>query len=100
MLFRRDREQDPRVVKDPHRLPPGQVLTLKWPVLSYGSPPRYDMTKWRLRLYGEVDAPATRHVDAREVDKSTARHVYRITTYALRRTSVSVWMAEESTTDA
>ena len=48
----------------------------------------------------EVDAPATRHVDAREVDKSTARHVYRITTYALRRTSVSVWMAEESTTDA
>ena len=59
MLFRRDREPDPRVVKDPHRLPPGQVLTLKWPVLSYGSPPRYDMAKWRLRLYGEVDAPAT-----------------------------------------
>src|SRR2546421_11550068 len=57
MLFRRDREQDPRVVKDPHRLPPGQVLTLKWPVLSYGSPPRYDMDRWRLRLYGEVDAP-------------------------------------------
>ena len=59
MLFRRDRETDPRVVKDPHRLPPGQVLTQKWPVLSYGSPPRYDMAKWRLRLYGEVDAPAT-----------------------------------------
>ena len=45
MIFRRDREQDPRVVKDPHRLPPGQVLTLKWPVLSYGSPPRYDMDR-------------------------------------------------------
>src|SRR2546426_1091427 len=59
ILFRRDREPDPRVVKDPHRLPPGQVLTQKWPVLSYGSPPRYDMTRWRLRLYGEVDAPAT-----------------------------------------
>src|ERR1700726_143102 len=59
MLFRRDREQDPRVVKDPHRLPPGQVLTQKWPVLSYGSPPRYDMTTWRLRLYGDVEAPAT-----------------------------------------
>jgi len=43
----------------------------------------------------EVNEPATRHVDARAVDKSTARHVYRITTYALRRTSVSVWMAEE-----
>src|SRR5207247_8043877 len=59
ILFRRDREPDPRVVKDPHRLPPGKVLTQKWPVLSYGSPPRYDMTRWRLRLYGEVDVPAT-----------------------------------------
>ncbi|HET9847199.1 MAG TPA: sulfite oxidase-like oxidoreductase [Candidatus Dormibacteraeota bacterium] len=59
MLFRRDREQDPRVLQDPHRLPPGQVLTQKWPVLSYGSPPGYDMTKWRLRLFGEVGAPAT-----------------------------------------
>jgi DMSO/TMAO reductase YedYZ molybdopterin-dependent catalytic subunit len=59
MLFRRDREQDPRVVADPHRLPPGQVLTEKWPVLSYGSAPRYDMTKWRLQLYGEVEAPQT-----------------------------------------
>src|SRR5438045_8517555 len=59
ILFRRDREPDPRVVRDPHRLPPGQVLTQKWPVLSYGSPPRYDMTRWRLRLYGDVAAPAT-----------------------------------------
>src|SRR3989442_15529080 len=59
MIFRRDREPDPRAVKDPHRLPPGQVLTQKWPVLSYGSTPRYDMTKWRLRLYGEVEAPTT-----------------------------------------
>src|SRR5260370_6623681 len=59
MILRRDREQDPRVVKDPHRLPPGQGLTLKWPVLSYGSPPRYDMARWRLRLYGEGGAPAT-----------------------------------------
>src|ERR671922_143208 len=58
MLFRRDREQDPRVLADPHRLPPGQVLTQKWPVLSYGSPPRYDMAKWRLRLFGAGGAPA------------------------------------------
>jgi DMSO/TMAO reductase YedYZ molybdopterin-dependent catalytic subunit len=59
MLFQRDREKDPRVVADPHRLPPGQVLTSKWPVLSYGSAPRYDMSKWKLQLYGEVEAPAT-----------------------------------------
>lgn len=59
MLFRRDRERDPRVLKDPHRLPPGQVLTQKWPVLTYGSPPHYDMTRWRLKLFGAVGAPAT-----------------------------------------
>jgi len=57
MLFPRHQEQDPRVLADPHRLPPGQVLTQKWPVLSFGSPPRYDMSRWRMRLYGEVEAP-------------------------------------------
>ena len=59
MLFRRGEEDDPRVVADPHRLPPGQVLTQKWPVLSYGATPRYDLSRWQLRLFGEVDAPAT-----------------------------------------
>jgi hypothetical protein len=54
----------------------------------------------------EVNEPARGRVAAREVDKPTARHVYRITqlvlrrvdaiaTPGLRRTSVSVWMAEE-----
>ena len=59
MLFRRDREQDPRVVADPHRLPPGQVLTAKWPVLTYGRTPRYDMSRWQLRLFGAVSSPAS-----------------------------------------
>jgi len=56
-IFRRDRVQDPRVVADPHRLPSGQVLTERWPVLTYGGTPRYDMAKWRLRLDGEVENP-------------------------------------------
>ena len=58
-FFRRDRTLDPRVVADPHRQPPGQVLTDKWPVLTYGRTPRYDMKAWRLRLMGEVDNPVT-----------------------------------------
>ena len=58
-FFRRDRTLDPRVVADPHRQPPGQVLTDKWPVLTYGRTPRYDMKTWRLRLMGEVDNPVT-----------------------------------------
>ena len=54
-LFSR-RPPDPRVQADPHRLPPGQVLTEKWPVLHYGSVPKYrDMDAWRLRVTGEVE---------------------------------------------
>ncbi len=47
------------MVADPHRLPPGQVLTQKWPVLHYGPTPHYkpaDLERWRLRVYGAVEA--------------------------------------------
>lgn len=53
------RRVDPRVEADPDRLPPGQVLTEKWPVLHYGSVPRYDMERWRLRVFGEVERELT-----------------------------------------
>jgi DMSO/TMAO reductase YedYZ molybdopterin-dependent catalytic subunit len=39
------------------RLPPGQYLTEKWPVLHYGAVPRIDLAAWRLRVWGEVDSP-------------------------------------------
>ncbi len=39
------------------RLPPGQSLTLKWPVLQYGSVPRTDLTKWGFRMDGLVEKP-------------------------------------------
>jgi DMSO/TMAO reductase YedYZ molybdopterin-dependent catalytic subunit len=41
---------------DPARLPPGQYLTEKWPVLHAGSVPRCDdLTTWTLRVFGEVE---------------------------------------------
>jgi DMSO/TMAO reductase YedYZ molybdopterin-dependent catalytic subunit len=40
---------------DPARLPPGQYLTEKWPVLHAGGLPRIDLTTWTLRVYGEVE---------------------------------------------
>jgi DMSO/TMAO reductase YedYZ molybdopterin-dependent catalytic subunit len=43
------------VEADPERLPPGQVLTEKWPVLHYGRVPEYDIDRWRLRIFGEVE---------------------------------------------
>jgi len=40
------------------RLPPGQSLTLKWPVLHYGSVPQFDPAKWDFRIWGLVEQPA------------------------------------------
>ena len=42
-----------------HRVPPGQVLTEKWPVLTYGQTPRFDPNKWSFRCFGLVEAEVT-----------------------------------------
>ena len=38
----------------PRRLPPGQVLTEKWPVLTYGATPLVDLQTWTFRCFGLV----------------------------------------------
>ena len=43
MLFEgKDRRELERKIRQEGRLPPGQSLTLKWPVLYYGSVPPFD----------------------------------------------------------
>jgi len=37
------------------RLPPGQSLTLDFPVLHYGGVPRFNEATWDLRVFGEVE---------------------------------------------
>ena len=37
------------------RLPPGQTLTDKFPVLSYGPTPRFDRAEWDFRVVGLVE---------------------------------------------
>jgi DMSO/TMAO reductase YedYZ molybdopterin-dependent catalytic subunit len=44
---------------DPARLPPGQYLTEKWPVLHAGSVPQTDLASWDFRVFGEVESPVT-----------------------------------------
>jgi DMSO/TMAO reductase YedYZ molybdopterin-dependent catalytic subunit len=44
---------------DPGRLPPGQYLTEKWPVLHAGSVPHTDLATWDFRVWGEVESPVT-----------------------------------------
>jgi DMSO/TMAO reductase YedYZ molybdopterin-dependent catalytic subunit len=51
-----NRAPDPAVAE---RVPPGQYLTEKFPVLHYGSVPRTDLASWDFRVYGLVDSPLT-----------------------------------------
>lgn len=46
------------------RLPPGQIVTRKWPVLHYGRVPAVDLGRWQFRLWGAVEAPVTLGWDA------------------------------------
>lgn len=39
------------------RLPPGQVLTTKWPVLHYGLVPSVDLKTWTFEVSGLVEQP-------------------------------------------
>jgi DMSO/TMAO reductase YedYZ molybdopterin-dependent catalytic subunit len=44
---------------DPARLPPGQYLTEKWPVLHAGTVPQTDLATWDFKVFGEVEEPIT-----------------------------------------
>ena len=48
---------------DPARLPPGQYLTEKWPVLHAGTVPQTDLATWDFKVFGEVDEPTTLSYD-------------------------------------
>jgi DMSO/TMAO reductase YedYZ molybdopterin-dependent catalytic subunit len=59
-LFRSKAEDKVRAAGyDPARLPPGQYLTEKWPVLHAGEVPKVDLATWDLRVWGEVENDVT-----------------------------------------
>jgi DMSO/TMAO reductase YedYZ molybdopterin-dependent catalytic subunit len=53
---RREREREMRAAG---RLPPGQSLTLKWPILHEGPVPAFDPRTWDFRIFGRVEEPVT-----------------------------------------
>lgn len=62
--LRRPDDQPSGVIVSPdthraQRIPPGQSRTRKWPVLDASGPPRIDMTKWRIELFGLVEKEAS-----------------------------------------
>ena len=59
-LFRSKAEDKVREAGyDPARLPPGQYLTEKWPVLHAGDVPDVDLATWTLQLSGDVEQPVS-----------------------------------------
>ncbi len=52
-----DRRVLERKMKAEGRLPPGQALTLKWPVLHAGAVPEFDPQTWDFRAGGLVETP-------------------------------------------
>lgn len=57
VLGERGRRQAKELGIDPGRVPPGQYVTQKFPVLTYGPNPKVDMDEWSFSVWGEVDAP-------------------------------------------
>lgn len=55
-VFRRKEEEER--VKQEGRLPPGQSLTQKFPVLHYGPVPKFNPATWDFRVWGEVEEEA------------------------------------------
>jgi DMSO/TMAO reductase YedYZ molybdopterin-dependent catalytic subunit len=49
------RKDDEEKIRREGRLPPGQSLTHKFPVLHYGPVPDFDPASWSLRCWGEVE---------------------------------------------
>ena len=59
-FFERNRQQVVELGYDPARLPPGQYLTQRFPVLHTGTVPDYaDLDSWTLRVDGAVERPLT-----------------------------------------
>ena len=54
MNFLKRRQEEERV-REEGRLPAGQSLTQKFPVLTYGPNPPFDPQTWDFRVFGEVE---------------------------------------------
>jgi len=54
-IFRR--RNDETKMKEEGRMPPGQSLTQRFPVLHYGPVPSFNPATWDLKAWGEVEEP-------------------------------------------
>ena len=57
ILGERGKRQAAKLGIDPARVPPGQYLTERFPVLTVGRNPKIDLAAWDLSVFGEVENP-------------------------------------------
>ena len=57
MIAARGVRQAEKLGLDAGRIPPSQYVTARFPVLSYGPNPPYDLATWSLAVDGEVEQP-------------------------------------------
>jgi DMSO/TMAO reductase YedYZ molybdopterin-dependent catalytic subunit len=59
LLRERGKRQAEKLGVDPQRVPPGQYLTERFPVLTVGANPAYDLATWDFAVFGEVENELT-----------------------------------------
>jgi DMSO/TMAO reductase YedYZ molybdopterin-dependent catalytic subunit len=59
LLRERGKRQAEKLGVDPQRVPPGQYLTERFPVLTVGANPAYDLATWDLTVFGAVENELT-----------------------------------------
>ena len=52
-------KEAPNYPNEKERVPPGQFLSKKFPVLTYGSRPQVDLNTWTFRVFGVVNREVT-----------------------------------------
>ncbi|MDX6586196.1 MAG: hypothetical protein QOI31_669 [Solirubrobacterales bacterium] len=55
ILADRGKRQARKLGIDPQRVPPGQYLTERFPLLTVGPNPKFDLSSWDFRVFGEVE---------------------------------------------
>src|SRR3954454_10813080 len=66
MLRDRGKRQAEKLGIDPQRIPPGQYLTERFPVLTVGPNPAFDLASWDFNVFGEVENEVTLRWDERQ----------------------------------
>ena len=55
----RGRRQAEKLGLEADRVPPGQYITERFPVLTVGRNPKFDLSTWAFKVWGEVEEPVT-----------------------------------------